>query len=335
MTQPEIDIVVLWVDDSDPEWQRQKQYYRHQESSDENLQRATESNRFRDWGLLRYWFRGVERYMPWVRTVHFVTCGHLPAWLNTQHPKLHLVKHSDYIPADCLPTFSSRSIEVGIHRIPGLAEHFIFFNDDFYVIRPMQPTDFFRQGLPCDMAILSPSFANLEGCCQLCDIETLNRHFRKHQVVKARPFQWFHPSYGKYLWMNFALMPTYDFFGFKCFHQPQSFLKSTFEAVWQAEPELLLQQQHQRFRRVYDTNQYLMRYWQFATGNFQPANIYSRSMFYGIRDWCLPEIDRIIRRQTHSILVLNDEEDTPFEQAQPLLQAAFESILPGKSAFEL
>lgn len=68
-------------------------------------------------GYLKYWFRGVEKYAPWVHKIYFVTCGQKPDWLNENHDKLVLVNHEDYIPHEYLPTFSSHTIELNFHRI--------------------------------------------------------------------------------------------------------------------------------------------------------------------------------------------------------------------------
>ena len=113
-----IDFVIPWVDGSDREWQKEKQRYSG------NLAQDDRDIRFRDWGMLKYWFRGVEKYAPWVNNIYFVTCGHLPSWLNTSHPKLKIIRHSDYMPADYLPTFSSHPIELNMHRIKDLSEYF-------------------------------------------------------------------------------------------------------------------------------------------------------------------------------------------------------------------
>ena len=94
-----IDIVIPWVDGSDPAWLKEKRIYLK-----DNKTTVLEHN-FRDWGLLKYWFRGVEKNLPWVRKIYFVTWGHLPTWLNTDNPKLVVVNHRDYIPVDYLPTF--------------------------------------------------------------------------------------------------------------------------------------------------------------------------------------------------------------------------------------
>lgn len=34
--------------------------------------------RYRDWENLKYWFRGVETFAPWVNKVYFITYGHIP-----------------------------------------------------------------------------------------------------------------------------------------------------------------------------------------------------------------------------------------------------------------
>ena len=172
----DIDFVVLWVDGNDPEWQKEKAKYQGKSLNDSNS-----SNRYRDWGLMPYWFRAVEKFAPWVRKIHFVTCGHLPDFLNTASPKLNIVKHSDFIPEEYLPTFSSHAIEMNIHRIPGLSEHFVYFNDDTFLLRPLSETAFFKDGLPCTSAVERP--IELKGNfgvwqhAAVNDLSVVNSHF--------------------------------------------------------------------------------------------------------------------------------------------------------------
>ena len=139
-----IDFVITWVDGSDPAWLEEKSKY--QPESD--ITTDASIRRYRDWGTLKYLFRGVESYAPWVRKVFFITWGHVPNWLDLSAPKLEVVKHEDYIPREYLPTFSSHPIELNMHRIEGLSEHFVYFNDDMYITQPIAPTLFFRNGLP-------------------------------------------------------------------------------------------------------------------------------------------------------------------------------------------
>ena len=76
----DIDFVVTWVDMNDPEWQKEFSKY----SGDRNnIRNGVSEARFRDYGFLKYWFRGVEKFAPWVRKIHFVTSGQKPEWLDT------------------------------------------------------------------------------------------------------------------------------------------------------------------------------------------------------------------------------------------------------------
>ncbi|MEX6318825.1 Stealth CR1 domain-containing protein [Providencia huaxiensis] len=81
-----LDIVLIWVDGNDPEWQ--DEYKKH---SGKYINGDTSEIRFRDFELLKYWFRGIEKYVPWVRKIHFVTCGHYPNWLELIIIKLTLL----------------------------------------------------------------------------------------------------------------------------------------------------------------------------------------------------------------------------------------------------
>lgn len=73
----EIDFVIAWVDGNDPEWRKEKQKYLAEFLGEEALIDQGDY-RYRDWDILHYWFRAVEKYAPWVRKIHFVTCGQIP-----------------------------------------------------------------------------------------------------------------------------------------------------------------------------------------------------------------------------------------------------------------
>ena len=129
-----IDFVIAWVDGNDPAWQEEKKNTRIQKG---NFSVDDREERYRDWDNLHYWFRGVEKYAPWVRKIHFVTWGHIPAWLDTANPKLNIVRHEDFIPGEFRPTFNSHTIEWNFHRIPNLSENFVYFNDDMFLLKPI------------------------------------------------------------------------------------------------------------------------------------------------------------------------------------------------------
>ncbi len=133
-----IDFVMIWVDSNDMSWKKNFLCYK---SKDSHLtqEELDENCRYRDWENLQYWFRSIEEYCPWVRKIHIVTCGHFPKFLVKDHPKLNLVTHDQIIDSEYLPTFSSNVIEINIHKIQGLTEHFVYFNDDMFINKPLEP----------------------------------------------------------------------------------------------------------------------------------------------------------------------------------------------------
>lgn len=141
--QPDIaiDVVYTWVNGADPvHAARRAEHLRLQRGIHEN---ALDQARFRDNEELRFSLRALEQCAPWVRNVILVTAGQCPAWIRRDHPKLRVVDHTEFIPERYLPTFNSHVIEAYLHEIPGLAEHYIYLNDDVFLGRPCEKTDFF------------------------------------------------------------------------------------------------------------------------------------------------------------------------------------------------
>jgi glycosyltransferase involved in cell wall biosynthesis len=136
-----IDVVYTWVDGDDPGWNAAR---RERKGADARREAAGEA-RFRSRDELRYSMRSIAMFAPWVRTIHLVTAGQRPDWL-ADDPRVRLVDHREILPADALPTFNSQAIETGLHRVPDLAEHFVYVNDDVFLARPTQPERFFTPG---------------------------------------------------------------------------------------------------------------------------------------------------------------------------------------------
>ena len=328
-----IDIVIPWVDGSDPEWQSEfKKYSAQATGRDDNSE-----IRYRDWDNLQYLFRGIEKFTPWVRKVHLVTSGQKPKWLNMNAPKLNFVRHEDFIPKEWLPTFSVRPIELNLHRIEGLSEQFIYFNDDYFLLRPVKSERFFHNGLPCDMAILDTlPMGGPRGHMIMNDVNLVNRHFNKNKVLKTQTLKWLNPKYGGQLMRTLALMSFSVFPGFRNHHMPQAYLKSTFREVWEAEEQLLREVSSHRFRDITDVNQYVFRYWQLMSGKFHPVNIVNDSVRYAISDDKIDKLTETIRNQKRDILVTYDTDQiSDFEVLEKKINSAFDSILPEKSSFEI
>lgn len=327
-----IDVVLPWVDNSDPEWIAG--YNRYADKSTPGDRRMI---RFRNWDLLRYWFRSVEKFMPWVDQIHFITSGHKPEWLNTENPRLNRVRHHEFIPEEYLPTFSANTIELNIHRLPSLSEHFIYFNDDMFVLNRLPDTRFFRKGLPCDCAIMTakPSGGGIIHIA-INDLDVLDAHFDKHTQIKKHLAKWFNLKYGRGLINNMLLYPWREFSGFVEPHLPNPFLKSTFMEIWQKAPDILDKTCQMKFRTNEDVNQWLVRYWQLAEGEFIPYNTRKRGLTMDITDNTLPLISEYIANQHYDIICINDSDEIKdFEKAKIVLQKSFEKILPDKSSFEI
>ena len=330
----EIDLVVLWVDGADPAWLEEKARWQFSAMGNDT---SSATNRFRDWDNMRYWFRSIEKYVPWVRRIHFVTWGHTPAWLNEDHPRLHIVKHSDFIPESCLPTFSANPIELNIHRISGLSENFVFFNDDMFVLQALEEKFFFQKGLPCDRAIqniLLPDASPLFGM-RANDLAIVNRHFSKKESWRKHWEKYLSPRYGGIgLYRNLVLLPWMQFSGFYDDHLPIAYCKSTFQEIWKQEEAVLMEASHHRFRTRDDINNWVFRYWHLAQGHFKPCG--NRGFFMELDSLnAVQKAAQIIRQRKVPLLCLNDyNPHIEFETAKSIINSAFDVILPEKSSFE-
>ncbi|MGW3326239.1 Stealth CR1 domain-containing protein [Streptomyces virginiae] len=148
-----VDAVITWVDAADPAWRRRRDRAARAAATsctgrDTGIDLA--DNRYRDRGELRYCLRSIAAYAPWIRHVFLVTDDQAPDWLDTGHPRITVVDHRELLTdPDAPEVFNSHAIESRLHRIPGLAEHFVYFNDDILLGRPQRPQDYFLpSGLP-------------------------------------------------------------------------------------------------------------------------------------------------------------------------------------------
>lgn len=328
----DIDFVLPWVDGSDKEWIKLFNQYAPKEKQ-KSLDCSAE--RYRDYGLLKYWFRGVEKFAPWVRKVHFVTNGQLPEWLNLENPKLHFVKHSDYIDEKYLPVFSANPIEMNMHKINDLSEHFVYFNDDFFLTAPVSKDFFFKKGLPCDYAIsnIQIPVRSVMRNIVMNDLTEINRCFDKKTYIKKSPFKYINPKYGAMNFRTLVCLLWKETTGFQNFHLAQPYLKSTLEEVWNNCQEILESTMLSRFRSENDVNQWLFRYWQLCKGDFYPINPQKERRYFEL-DMNIEEICSSIKNQKYKEIILNDAECDDFDNRMKKIVEAFDYILPEKSGFE-
>ena len=325
-----IDFVVTWVDDSDPEWLKEKKQYIKETKLPDN-----QDFRYRDLGTFKYWFRAVESYAPWVNKIHFITWGHLPKWLNTKHEKLNIIKHSDYIPADYLPTFNSNVIELNIHRIKELNEQFVLFNDDVFINDYVSEEFFFKNSLPRGSAIFTPIIPeNGFAYILLNNLLLLKKYFNKEKSIKQNFRKFFNFQYGFHTVRNIIFNLYHELLGFKEFHVATSILKSTLIEIWEKEEILLDYISKKRFRSHEDINQYLIKNWQFMSGKFEPINP-NYTKCFGLNS-NNSQIIKTLRNESCKIICINDFcMNFDFEKAKAEIIRAFEEKFPSKSTFEL
>lgn len=330
-----IDFVILWVDGNDKNWQKAKNKY------DTSIKSSGVNGavRYRDWDNLKYWFRGVEKYAPWVNNIYFITYGHLPKWLNTKNPKLKIIKHEDYIPKKYLPTFSSNPIELNIHRIKSLSEHFVLFNDDMFLINNVSEKDFFENGLPkdnynevnMDLSAEDPVFAQIVKN----NYNIVNKHYNKLKTLMLAPSKFINIKYG--LKRNLQTIKTTichkDFVGINNNHIAQAYLKSYFKGIWDVEPILLDNTSSNRFRSKDDINIWLIRYFQLLDKMFVPRDFKLGKFFAVSRN--NQEIVDTIKKQKYKMICINDsDKNINFDRCKDEINSAFDYILPDKSTFE-
>jgi hypothetical protein len=140
-----IDYVFPYVTSDDPYW---RHLYTISLSGKES-EFGSGIQRFRDNGLLKYLFRSLEKYLPWINKVHMIVMcdSQVPNWINRE--KVHIIYHSDFIPKKYLPTFNSNMIDSFIPFLPLVEEKFIYGNDDLIPCRFLPKNYFFQGNIPC------------------------------------------------------------------------------------------------------------------------------------------------------------------------------------------
>ena len=329
----DIDFVVLWVDSNDPQWQREKARYTPGVTDDIQLVR------YQDWDNIKYWFRAVAKYAPWVRKVHFVTCGQIPSWLNVNHPKIHLVRHSDYMPKEALPVFNSSAIEVGINKIEGLSDRFVFFNDDMFITDDIAPNYYFDKGLPVDLpGFIKPAkkkAGNVFSSLLLNNSTVIQKHFKKREIVKGKWTWWFNPLLGKTFARNVRYYAAKGFPGFIIPHLSTPYLKSDFDKVWDEEGKILTETQYHRFRNEKDVTHFLFRNWRMCEGNYVLRRLKGKYFSVDGSETALKVADAIRRNRYPEICINEVCSGKVFEEAKQIINAAFAEKLCEKCEFEI
>lgn len=298
---------------------------------------ANNSARFRDYDTFKYWFRGIEANAPWVNRIFLVTYGHLPKWLNRDHPKLTVVRHSDFIPDTYLPTFSSDTIALNLHRISGLAENFVYFNDDMFLINPTKPTHFFKNGIPRDMLTLIPATTSEQfNHFTINNMELIHNEFSKRDIIKKNFFKMINFKTGlKYLGTTLLQLPYPNISDIMHFHLTTAMNKSIYEKLWAKHHDIFDSTCRHKFREITDVTDWYIRLYSLVIGNFVPTRMHKLGTVTSIKN--VKSFDKIIN-SNYKIVCLNDDTSLTtkdFEIVIKDIQNVFEKKFPDKSNFEI
>lgn len=141
----DVDYVFPYVDNSESVWRKSFIDYCKKIGREDKLE-IIDGARYTDLGLLPTLIKCIELNLPWVRKIHIIVSNieQLPVQIRN-NPRVHVVLHKDIIPQKFLPTFNSTTIEMFVPRIEGLAEHFIYGNDDMFPLNKLKKADFFSE----------------------------------------------------------------------------------------------------------------------------------------------------------------------------------------------
>ena len=332
-----VDFVVIWVDGSDKKWLKEKNKY-----SSVRVDVSNSVNRFRDWDILKYWFRGVEKYAPWVNNIYFVTWGHLPKWLNTENSKLKIVNHKDFIPDDYLPTFSSHTIELNLHRIKGLSENFVYFNDDMFIINEVNKEDYFKNGVPVNNfyeTVNLPYLSNNFSKTCFNNAALLNDIFNKRYFYRKYFSKIFNLKNGfNHIVQSLFLLPYPLFCGMGVIHGSSSMKKESYEFLWDKYYDKFHNTCLHKFRNYdLDVNQYVIKDYAILKGDFCVRNYDFIKIVNVENENQIATLKKSLFGNKNKELCVNDNLDIEGEESDKIIkqvQEMFAKKFPDKCSFE-
>ena len=292
-----MDIVITYVNGLDPVWQREYE---------EHTNQPVLEKRFRDWGTLRYLFRGIAENMAFVRKVHLVVSheSQVPEWVNRD--EVHVVLHKDIIPAEFLPTFNCNPIEMHLHRIKDLDEEYLYFNDDVFPMKECKATDFFKEG-KCFLG-MSYHLIVWDMFKKIC--RNSDRLARRALGLKPR---WF------------FLRPQ---------HICTPMFKSECGEVYSKVPAEIAKTAITKIRNGENLNQYLFLDYMYLKGRLVNKRLSKKHFSVGIVSG--EKLHDFITNPSHKLVCVNDVQlsEERYTELRKALLEAFEERFPQKSKYE-
>ncbi len=298
-----IDIIYTWVDGQDP----------HHQDLIRSYNQPISYRRYANNNELYISLKSIEKNAPWVRHIYIVTADYqrpntsmIPSTI--QH-KIKHIKHSDIIPNQFLPQFASQVIESFLYRIPGLANQFIYFNDDMFLGNTTTPTDFFNpNGHPYMLYTHSLDYYSNS-------IKFLLRNTTRNSELR----------HSIHFFRKLCNLPKKAHYGFykKPLHQCYPASKTLFESLWNNNDvkKFLLNQANDKFRSYNQLNCFYLMYLygfhqQKAQLKHEPSEIFKE---LHTEKNVTQHMNRVFSKQP-KLFCLNNELDTPNKKLEDAFQ---------------
>ncbi|MDF3013423.1 MAG: hypothetical protein K0Q78_1627 [Cellvibrio sp.] len=230
-----IDAVIPWVDGADPKHKARLEAYLA--SIGGARPRSASPSRFHNSNEIEYCVVSLLRFASWIRTIYIVTDQQIPELIHklkgtVYESRVRVIDHKAIFAGyeDCLPTFNSSTILTMLWRIPGLAEQFLFLNDDFALIRPVQPRDFF-----CENGVV------LRGNWRKFSDKSFGKrlvNFLRSLIYGSQPKEKIRVGYIAAQEVSAKIVNFSDRY-FQVPHNPHAWRVSTFRDFFEDHPEIL------------------------------------------------------------------------------------------------
>ncbi len=244
-----IDAVITWVNGDDLTWQHKINTYLDTKI---DFSKKAESTRYNAIGEVQIAIASIIKFAPFIKNIYVVTDNQVPQDFDVLSTKAqeqgvnlkiidHTVIFKNY--EEALPSFNSISIEIMLYRIPNLSEHFVVFNDDFFLMRATAPEDFFINGMP----VLRGSWEKFN------EDRTLRVYYQKLLKLIGKEPDPNRTSFKRLQQQSAMLAGTKKYV--RRYHTPMSVRKSTLVDYFNAHEDLLKKNISFRFR---DKSQFLL-----------------------------------------------------------------------------
>ena len=308
MLNDKIDLVIPFVNGSDPIWRKEFDKYIMEFNphyGDGNI-----NTRYDGEDILKFLFRSIDVYVPWINKIHLLLYGpsQIPEWLDSS--SVHIVYHKEFIPKDFLPVFNSSAIECFLHNIPDLSEKFIYANDDFIFNSFNEPIDYFdKDGKPRNNTErVKYTNGKMLGAAYVSTFMNAAK-LASHNIGK------------NIIGYGFVDSPSHDL---------KSCVKSRFKEIFKSHEEII-KNSITKFRSERNINIYFYILYDILRDKYVKRE--RKFLYYAIRSKSIANIKKSLLDNNIKCLCLNDVIDTTVENKKEI-QKLLENKFPIKCRFE-